>query len=47
MSDREDSVGSRDDDLLDTVAANPELARVAFLPPPSERARAQRPRWSP
>jgi hypothetical protein len=39
MSDREDSVGSRDDDLLDTVAANPELARVAFLlaAQPSER----------
>ncbi|HEX6056211.1 MAG TPA: hypothetical protein VFY98_10410 [Intrasporangium sp.] len=31
MGDREDSVGSHDDDLLDTVAANPELARVAFL----------------
>lgn len=31
MGDHEDSVGSRDDDLLDKVAANPELARVAFL----------------
>ena len=31
MGDHEDGAGSRDDDLFDTVAANPELARVAFL----------------
>jgi len=37
--DFEDSMRSRDDDLLDQVAAHPELARVAFLlaTPPSQR----------
>jgi hypothetical protein len=37
--DPDDSVGSRDDNLLDQVAAHPELARLAFLlaAPPTQR----------
>ena len=39
LSDRGDTVESRDDDLLDQVAAHPELARLAFLlaAPPTQR----------